>query len=116
MKSIRIGIASQEQIRQRTLDIAAGRLKPKASDPKIWFTSMKSVGELLNEDNRALLRLIRESQPNSLTELSELTGRETSNLSRTLSRMKKYGLLELEKTDRRTKPIVKAEKFLIEAV
>ena len=40
MKVIKIGIASQEKIRERVLAIAKGEIKPKASDPKIWFTSM----------------------------------------------------------------------------
>jgi len=33
-----VGIASKEYIRQRSIDIAAGRLIPDESDPKIWLT------------------------------------------------------------------------------
>ena len=58
MKSIAIGIMPQDQIRQRVLAIARGDLKPKPGDPKIWFTSMKSLAEVLSDDNRALLRVI----------------------------------------------------------
>jgi len=43
MKVIKIGIASQEKIRERVLAIAKGEFKPKPSDPKIWFTSMRSL-------------------------------------------------------------------------
>lgn len=39
MKSIVIGIMPQEQIRERIYAIAKGQYKPKANDPKIWFTS-----------------------------------------------------------------------------
>ena len=42
MKVIKIGIASQKDIRARVLAIAKGELKPKVNDPKIWFTSMRS--------------------------------------------------------------------------
>ena len=35
MKILKIGIASQEKIRERILGIAKGKIKPKASDPKI---------------------------------------------------------------------------------
>jgi predicted transcriptional regulator len=35
MKTIKIGIAPQEKIRERMLAIAKGLIKPKASDPKI---------------------------------------------------------------------------------
>jgi len=48
MKVIKIGIASQEKIRERVLAIAKGEIKPKASDPKIWFTSMRSLSQVLS--------------------------------------------------------------------
>src|SRR5437879_3099075 len=34
---IKVGIAPQATIRERILSIAKGELKPKSSDPKIWF-------------------------------------------------------------------------------
>jgi len=49
MKVIKIGIAPQEKIRERVLAIAKGELKPKASDPKIWFTSMRSLSQVLSD-------------------------------------------------------------------
>ena len=60
MKSIVIGIMPQEQIRARVLSIARGEYKPKPSEPKIWFTSMRSLAEVLSDENRALLKLISE--------------------------------------------------------
>ena len=62
MKSIVVGIMPQEKIRERLLAIARGELKPKASDPKIWFTSMRSLAEVLSDDNRALLKAIRDTK------------------------------------------------------
>lgn len=116
MKPIKVGIASIEEIRKRTIDIAAGRLKPKATDPKVWFTSIRSASSLLSEENRELLRTIVRQQPNSIGELADITGREQGNLSRTLNTMKKYGFVELERGEnRRVKPIAKATKFVIEA-
>ena len=53
MKVIKIGIAPQEKIRERVLAIAKGEIKPKASDPKIWFTSMRSLSQVLSDENRA---------------------------------------------------------------
>ena len=41
MKTIVVGIMSQEKIRERILAIARGDYKPKATEPKIWFTSMR---------------------------------------------------------------------------
>jgi len=83
MKIIKIGIAPQQKIRERMLAIAKGLIKPKASDPKIWFTSMRSLSQVLSDENRALLDVIRASRPVSVSELAELTGRKQGNLSRT---------------------------------
>lgn len=52
MKAIVIGILSQEEIRARTLAIAKGEYTPGVEEPKIWFTSMKSLAEVLSDDNR----------------------------------------------------------------
>lgn len=112
-KKITIGIMPQEKIRERVLAIAKGEYKPKPSEPKIWFTSMKSLAEVLSDDNRALLKVIEESQPDSISGLAELTGRKQSNLSRTLKTMSSYGLVEMRKENRHIKPIAKATKFQI---
>jgi predicted transcriptional regulator len=49
---IKIGIASQEKIRERVLAIAKGELKPKASDPKIWFISVESLTKTLIKQSK----------------------------------------------------------------
>lgn len=113
MSKIMIGIMPQEKIRERMLAIAKGEYKPKASEPKIWFTSMKSLAEVLSDDNRALLKIIRESQPESITGLAELTGRKPGNLSRTLKTMSGYGLVEMKRENRHVRPVVKATEFQI---
>lgn len=112
-KKITIGIMSQDKIRERMLAIARGEYNPKASDPKIWFTSMKSLAEVLSDENRALLRLIEEAQPDSISVLAELTGRKQSNLSRTLKTMSSYGLVEMHKNKRQVRPVAKATEFQI---
>ena len=43
-----------------------------------------------------LLELIATAKPSSITELAELSGREKSNLSRTLKTMAQYGFVELK--------------------
>lgn len=115
MKSIVIGIMPQEQIRARVLSIARGEYKPKPSEPKIWFTSMRSLAEVLSDENRALLKLISENHPESITSLAELTGRHTSNLSRTLKTMANYGLIEMQREKNQVRPVAKATEFRIVA-
>ncbi|WP_322010629.1 helix-turn-helix domain-containing protein [Paraburkholderia sp. J12] len=115
MKSIVIGIMPQEKIRARVLAIARGEYKPKSSEPKIWFTSMKSLAEVLSDDNRALLRVITETKPQSIAELAEATGRKPSNLSRTLRTMSNYGIVDLKREKNLVRPVVKATEFRIVA-
>jgi len=55
MKTLSIGIMPQKKIRERVLAIAKGEYKPDPAEPKIWFTSIRSLAEVLNDDNRALL-------------------------------------------------------------
>ena len=59
MKIIKVGIAPQEEIRERMLAIAKGEFKPKPSDPRIWFTSIRSLSQVLSDKNRSLLDVIR---------------------------------------------------------
>jgi len=115
MKKIVIGIMPQDEIRKRVIAIARGEHTPKRNEPKVWFPSMKSVAEVLSDNNRALLRTIAEMQPESMKALADAVGREPSNLSRTLKTMAHYGFVELVKENRSVKPVVKATEFEIHA-
>jgi predicted transcriptional regulator len=100
MKTLKVGIASCDAMKSRTLAIAMGKLKPKASDPKVWFTSPESFAKLLSNRNRSLLAVITKTRPESLNELAAQTGRTPGNLSRTLRTMERYGLVRLHKGPR----------------
>ena len=95
MSTLRVGIASYEQMKARTLAIARGQLKPGPQDPKVWFTSTESMARVLSAKNRELLETIRVKAPQSLSELAEQTGRKKPNLSRTLKTMQRYGLVQV---------------------
>lgn len=113
MKAIVIGVMPQNQIRARMIAIAKGEYKPKAGEPKIWFTSMRSVAEVLSDQNRALLKVIRDTNPESVSVLARMTGRQPGNLSRTLKTRSRYGLVDLRREKSHVRPIVKATEFRI---
>ncbi|PHV05079.1 transcriptional regulator [Janthinobacterium sp. BJB412] len=92
---------------------ARGSYKPKPGEPKVWFTSMKSLAEVLSDDNRALLRVILQTKPASISALAEFTGRKPSNLSRTLKTMSNYGIVELRRERNQVRPLAKATEFRI---
>ena len=39
------------------LAIAAGTYKPEPDEPKIWFTSIRSLVEALSDENRTMLNI-----------------------------------------------------------
>jgi predicted transcriptional regulator len=92
-----------------------GDHQPRPNEPKIWFTSMRSLAEVLSDDKRALLRVIRERKPESLSQLAEFTGRAPSNLLRTLKAMEHYGLVDLQRELRTVRSVVAASEFVIRA-
>jgi len=111
MKTIVIGVMPQEQIRATAIAIAKGLYKPKVGEPKIWFTSMKSVAEVLSDQNCALLKVIRETNPDSMVVLAKITRPQPGNLSRTLKTMSRYGLVDLQCEKTHVRPVVKVTEF-----
>ncbi len=110
-RTLKIGIATREQQWERMRAIVRGELKPKKGDPKVWFTSIESVAQVLSRQNVLLLKMIVHSKPASITELAKMSGREKSNLSRTLRTMAQYGIVKLEKEKNKIAPKVKFTKF-----
>jgi predicted transcriptional regulator len=113
-KVLKIGILSREDYKKRTIAIARGEYKPKKDEPKIWFESINSMAQVLSSENQKLLKIISEKKPTSLKELENATGRKSSNLSRTLKTMSRYGIIDLVKHDKSIKPVVKATDFEVE--
>src|ERR671925_942781 len=107
MTTLKVGIASYEEMKARTLAVARGERRIEAWEPKVWFTSTESFAKILSARNRELLRVIAKRAPQSLEELAQITGRAKSNLSRTLRTMEHYGLVRLDRDERgRVRPTV----------
>jgi predicted transcriptional regulator len=98
--TLKVGIASYEDMKARTMEVARGQRRVAADEPKVWFISTESFAKVLSAGNRELLRIIRKEAPGSLDELARMTGKAKSNLSRTLRTMEGYGLVRLERGER----------------
>ena len=94
--TMRIGIASREQIKQRTIDIASGKHRRHPDEPRVWFTSLDAILRVLSDKNMLLLEIIRNAQPSSVAELAAMSGQKPANLRRTLNRLEQFGLVEFE--------------------
>lgn len=110
-RQIKIGIKSREDYKQYTIDIAAGKIRPANNSPKIWFETVESMAQILSTRNQELLKIIKENNPESLKELAAQSGRQVSNLSRTLRNMERYGIVTLLKDSGSIKPRVCADTF-----
>jgi predicted transcriptional regulator len=100
MTTLKVGIASYDEMKRRTMAVARGERRVKADEPKVCFASTESFAKVLSAGNRDLLRVIAEKAPGSLDELARITGNAKSNLSRTLRTMEGYGLVRLDRDER----------------
>jgi predicted transcriptional regulator len=76
--------------------------------------STPASAKLLSAKNRALLRLIAERHPKSVSELAMLAGRAEQNVLRTLHKLSAAGLVRLDKGDGRAYQRVAGRKVHFE--
>jgi predicted transcriptional regulator len=117
-----------EEFKKFTLDAVKGERKVDPNEPKIWvestdpagvreiqFQSLEAGAKLLSAKNRALLRLIAERRPKSISELAMLAGRAEQNVLRTLHKLSAVGLVRLDKGEGRAyQPVVAGRKVHFE--
>jgi predicted transcriptional regulator len=63
MTTLKVGIASYEDMKARTLAVARGEQRVAPDEPKVWFTSTESFAKVLSAGNRDLLRVIVKRRP-----------------------------------------------------
>jgi predicted transcriptional regulator len=82
---------------------------------EIRFQSLEAGAKLLSANNRALLRLIAERHPKSVSELAILAGRVEQNVLRTLHKLSAAGLVRLDKGEGRAyQPVVAGRRVHVE--
>lgn len=112
MKAL-IGIMPESMFRERLMAIARGQYLPAEGEPKVWFSSLVALGQILNNDNIALLCQMDSEKPESISELARMSGREVSNLSNTLTTLEKHGFIKKVKVKNSVKPIALFTEFEI---
>ncbi len=77
--------------------------------------SLDGFSRLLSRRNVELLKLIKEAAPQSVAELSRLSGRPKASLMLTLRRFKSFGIVDFDEVDGRRKvPRLACEKLRLE--
>jgi predicted transcriptional regulator len=122
-------IGTFEEFKEFTLKVARGERRVDPNEPKIWieridgvdadkgvqFQSLEAGAKLLSAKNRALLRMIVEKQPQSVTALAAMTGRAEQNVLRTLNKLVAAGIVRLDKGEGRARrPTLAARKVHFE--
>jgi len=119
-----------QEFKDHTLAVAKGQRRVEPGEPKVWsepviagdpsqgdvrFASLEAGAKLLSAKNRALLRIIAERQPRSVSELAGMTGRAEQNVLRTLNKLATAGVVRLDKGEGRARrPVLAARKVHFE--
>lgn len=116
MKNIKVAIMPKEKMKEYTLKIARGEIRPGPDTPKIFFPTIRAMSEALNENNQALMAAINTYRPNTISELATILHKDLGNVSRALKKLESYGLVKLEKNngDRDKTPKLVADKISFE--
>jgi predicted transcriptional regulator len=101
----------EDMVRQRMLAILNGSYKPAADEPKIWYNSLAALAQILSPENIALLSLMHEQKPETVTELAALAGRHKSNLSKTLKTLENRGFVKMEIFGAKKRPVALFTEF-----
>jgi len=89
--------------------------RPPAADKAIVFVrDAKTISRMLSEKRLELMRAIKEHPDYNVTMLANLLKRKQEAISRDLGILKRFGLVELEKTAKEVKPEIKSTRVMIE--
>jgi predicted transcriptional regulator len=61
MTTLKVGIASYEEMKARTMAVARGERRVGADEPKVWVTSAGAFAKVLSSGDRDLLRAIADA-------------------------------------------------------
>jgi predicted transcriptional regulator len=108
-------IQSLRSLREEMKAVARGERQPPADAAKPSFNSIDAVVRLLTPENRELLAMIRDRKPQSVAELSHLSGRAQPNLTRTLAKLEAAGFITMKAVGARRKaPSVSVKRIIVE--
>jgi len=109
----RYRIQSHKALREEMKAVARGERRASRNASAPSFESIDALMRLLTPENRELLAIIRDQKPQSIAELSELTGRAPPNLTRTLGKLEAVGFVRMKKDRLRKVPTTDIRAFSI---
>lgn len=107
-------IQSHVDLRKQMKAVARGEMPAPIDAARTSFESADVLLRLLTPENRMLLRLIRDEQPQSVADLARLSNRAGPNLLRTLGKLEAFGLIEMQSDGRRRIPVSRVSRLSVE--
>ena len=83
-------------------------------EPQYSFTSFEAFRKAMTPQRFALLKVIREKQPESIKELAAITGRDMKNISEDIKVLLEMDLIEMEKHGKNKAPRLHYDGFRLE--
>lgn len=110
----RYRIVAHAALKDEMKAVARGERKAPADAAHPSFNSIEALTRLLTPENRRLLAVIRDREPQSIAELARWTGRAAPNLTRTLAKLEAAGLIKMRTVNRRKIPTAKVKTLHVE--
>jgi predicted transcriptional regulator len=112
-----ITIKPHEQMMRECVEIMDAAIRGeqvKPEEPQYSFTSFEAFRKAMTPQRFALLKVIREKQPESIKELAAITGRDMKNISEDVKILLEMDLIEMEKHGKNKAPRLHYEGFRLE--
>ena len=112
-----ISIKPHEQTMQECVDVMDAVIRGEKVTPKeseYCFTSFEAFRKAMTPQRFALLKVIREKQPESIKELAIITGRDIKNISDDVKTLLDMDMIEMEKHGRNKAPRLHYDGFRLE--
>lgn len=100
IKKLSIGIRSVDQVMGDFAKAAKAleRGEPVAKKESLYFADLRAFRRAVTDQRLAILRTIKERNPDSVYKLAKILQRDVKNVSADLSILEELGLVELRKT------------------
>lgn len=87
---------------------------PEISPDKVLIIDMKTMEKIATPSRVALMEAIRKNSPESVNELAKIVKRPQESVSRDLTILNNYGILEFVRSGKKRKPVVEKEILAVQ--